>query len=378
MNLIAVDRLAVGNMASGAPPPIECRQLWRIFGANADRALTDIRSQGLTRKEAEDHFGCVIAVADVSFTVEKGEIFCIMGLSGSGKSTLLRHINRLIEPNAGTVLIDGQDIAGLGPKPLEALRSKTIGMVFQHMALWPHRTVRDNVSFGLEVRGVDRRTRYKAADRALEQVKLTGWETRYPDELSGGMQQRVGLARALAADPEILLMDEPFSALDPLIRKELQAQFLELAARVRKTTVFVTHDLEEAVRLGNRIAIMKDGIFVQVGTPEEILLNPKSEYVEAFVQGMSKLPLLTAEHVMQPMSPHSKPLVDDPATAIWVDPRTGFRKLVELATATEQPLLVGSAGRAVGVITRQCLFRAVQRDLGAETADGQGGPNSEG
>lgn len=364
-------------MAPGEPPPIECRQLWRVFGANGERALAEIRSQALGKKETEERFGCVVAVAGVSFTVEKGEIFCIMGLSGSGKSTLLRHINRLIEPSAGTVLIDGIDIASLGPKQLEVLRSKTIGMVFQHMALWPHRTVRDNVSFGLEVRGVDKRTRYDAADRALEQVKLEGWETRYPDELSGGMQQRVGLARALAADPEILLMDEPFSALDPLIRKELQGQFLELAARVRKTTVFVTHDLEEAVRLGNRIAIMKGGALVQVGTPEEILLSPKGDYVEAFVQGMSKLPLLTAEHVMQPLCSETHALVGNAATAVRVGPGTGFRKLVELATASERPLLVCSVGRPVGVISRECLFRAVQRDLGPATADRESDPKTE-
>jgi glycine betaine/proline transport system ATP-binding protein len=345
-------------------PPIECQGLWRIFGAQAKEAMAAVRVEGLSKADVQARFGCIVGVADVSFSVAKGEIFCIMGLSGSGKSTLLRHINRLIEPSAGTVLINGVDIAELPTRQLAALRSRTIGMVFQHMALWPHRTVRDNVAFGLEVRRVDKRTRYEAADRALAQVKLAGWETRYPDELSGGMQQRVGLARALAADPEILLMDEPFSALDPLIRKDLQDQFIELAAAVRKTTLFVTHDLEEAVRLGHRIAVMKDGAFVQVGTPEEILLNPRGDYVRAFVQGMSKLRLLTAERIMEPLAlsgPH-EPV--DMQGALRVDLRTDFERLVRLATETERPIVVCEAGRPVGLVSRKCLLRAVQGDLG--------------
>ena len=278
---------------------IECRHLWKIFGDHSADAMRAIQNEGLSKNEIRDKYRCVVGVQDASFTVGEGEVFCIMGLSGSGKSTLIRHINLLIEPTYGEVFIEGQDISQLGTVELRALRSTKIGMVFQNMALMPHRTVRDNVAFALEVRGIDRDVRYQTADQAIETVELQGWNDRYPDELSGGMQQRVGLARAIAADPHILLMDEPFSALDPLIRRQLQDQFLTLSAEMKKTTLFITHDLDEAIRIGHRIAIMKDGALVQIGTPEEIVTDPVDDYVADFVAGISKLQLVTAQKVMQ-------------------------------------------------------------------------------
>ena len=246
---------------------IECRNLWRIFGSRSAEALAAAKAGTVDKESALKQFGRVIGVADASFTVGKGEIFCIMGLSGSGKSTLLRHVNRLIEPTSGSVHVDGQDVMGLSDCELRALRARKIGMVFQHMALWPHKTIAGNVAFGLEVQGVEKAACRDAAEQALEKVGLGGWGERYPDELSGGMQQRVGLARALAADPDILLMDEPFSALDPLIRCDLQDEFLSLSEKSHKTTLFITHELEEAMRIGHRIAVMKDGRIEQTGTP---------------------------------------------------------------------------------------------------------------
>ena len=248
-----VGRETKGGRAFASPealmtePIIECRHVWKIFGKRALEALSAIRDQGMTKAQIVERFDCILGVADASFTVRQGEIFCIMGLSGSGKSTLVRHINRLIDPTAGQILVNGEDIGKKNPEELRRMRALEIGMVFQNMALFPHRTVRDNVAFGLEVRQVAREHRWALADEKLRMVQLADWGDRFPDELSGGMQQRVGLARALAADPGILLMDEPFSALDPLIRRQLQEQFLDLAKVMRKTTVFITHDLDEAI-----------------------------------------------------------------------------------------------------------------------------------
>jgi glycine betaine/proline transport system ATP-binding protein len=257
---------------------IECRRVSKVFGA--DGQMPNVRKwRDLSKSAIADKFKCIVGVADVSFCVRRGEIFCIMGLSGSGKSTLVRHINRLINPTSGEILVNGERIDLMGAAQLRKLRNETVGMVFQHVALLPHRTVRDNVAFPLELRADAARKRQEIADAKLDLVHLAGWGDRYPDELSGGMQQRVGLARALAADPDILLMDEPFSALDPLIRCRLQDQFLELSCQLRKTTVFITHDLEEALKLGDRIAIMRDGRFVQIGRPEEIVASPADDYV---------------------------------------------------------------------------------------------------
>ena len=346
-------------------PAVECRNLWKIYGERSAEALVAARDHHAGKDAILGEFGCVLGVADASFQVAPGEIFCIMGLSGSGKSTLLRHINRLIEPTAGEVIVEGQPVTDLAPAQLRALRSKTIGMVFQHMALWPHRTLRDNVAYGLEVRGVDPRARAEAAERALAQVQLSGWQDRYPDELSGGMQQRVGLARALAADPGILLMDEPFSALDPLIRRELQDEFLELAKTMHKTTLFITHDLDEAVRLGHRVAIMKDGFIVQQGRPEEIVTRPGGEYVSKFVSSMSTLGFLTAAdlvHAGGGAAPDAH-AVDGPVVGPVVGPDTNIRELLVAFDAGAGELVVRSADETLGVVTPGSIMRAVHRDL---------------
>ncbi len=259
--------------------------VFKVFGDSPEEALK-LLDQGKTKQEILAATGNSIGVFDASFTIEAGEIFVVMGLSGSGKSTLVRMLNRLIEPTAGRIVVDGQDINALSDRQLRALRRKDISMVFQSFALMPHMTVLDNTAFGLELAGVDREERRQQAALALEQVGLAGWAESYPDELSGGMQQRVGLARALASDPSILLMDEAFSALDPIIRTEMQSELLRLQEVKRRTIVFISHDLDEAMRIGDRIAIMKDGQVVQVGTPDDILRNPANDYVRNFVRGV--------------------------------------------------------------------------------------------
>ena len=341
-------------------PPVECRNLWKIFGERAEEALQAIRQEGLGKTEVLERLNCVVGVADASFSVGAGEIFCIMGLSGSGKSTLVRHINRLIEPTDGLVLFKGENVNAFDTDHLRKLRSHDIGMVFQHMALLPHRNVRDNVAFALELRKVDRKTRLDVAGRALQAVELAGWENHYPDELSGGMKQRVGLARALAADPEVLLMDEPFSALDPLIRRQLQEQFLQLSKKMKKTTVFITHDLDEAIRLGDHIAIMKDGRLVQIGTPEEIVTNPRDDYVADFVAGISRLKIVYAHTVMQPIDAYRAnggAALDDAPTA---PPGVDLDHLVNLACDTDKPTLIVADGKPVGVVTKRALLRGIQ------------------
>ena len=259
--------------------------VFKVFGDQPQQAL-ELVKQGLTKEDILARTGSSIGVFDASFTIEAGEIFVVMGLSGSGKSTLVRMLNLLIEPTAGRILIDGSDISQLKDAQLRALRRKDISMVFQSFALMPHMTVLDNTALGLELAGVSTKERHAAAAQALEQVGLAGWGASYPDELSGGMQQRVGLARALASDPSILLMDEAFSALDPIIRTEMQSELLRLQSVKRRTIVFISHDLDEAMRIGDRIAIMKDGQVVQVGTPEDILRNPADDYVRSFVRGV--------------------------------------------------------------------------------------------
>ncbi len=339
---------------------IRCEGIWKIFGEKSQQAMEAIRSQGLSKHDIRDKFDCVVGVQDASFSVGRGEIFCIMGLSGSGKSTLIRHINRLIEPTSGKIYIEGENVNAMNARDLRALRAQRIGMVFQSMALMPHRTVQENVAFSLEVRGVADAQRAKVA-QAIEAVDLTGWEKKYPDELSGGMQQRVGLARALAADPTILLMDEPFSALDPLIRKQLQTTFMELSAKLHKTTVFITHDLDEAIRIGDRIAIMKDGVLVQIGTPEQIVTEPADDYVAEFVAGISKLDLVTAARIMQPLAQYEA--ANGPQdTTVWSSAAPGdkLNTLVDLAVGSDHPILIKSDGTTVGVVTRRALLRGIQ------------------
>ncbi len=264
---------------------IRIEHVFKVFGDSPKLAL-DLVRKGASKQEVMEQTGQSIGVFDANFTIEAGETFVVMGLSGSGKSTLVRMLNRLIEPTSGAIVVDGHDINKLGDRELRALRRKDISMVFQSFALMPHLTVLDNTAFGLELAGVGRQERLAAAEQALEQVGLAGWGASYPDELSGGMQQRVGLARALASDPAILLMDEAFSALDPIIRTEMQSELMRLQEVKRRTIVFISHDLDEAMRIGDRIAIMKDGQVQQVGTPDEILRNPANGYVRAFIQGV--------------------------------------------------------------------------------------------
>lgn len=274
---------------------IEVRNIYKIFGPHPDRWLSEARN-GLSKEAMLERSGHTLGLRDISLTIKEGDIHVIMGLSGSGKSTLIRHFNRLIEPSAGQILVDGVDVVGLKPKDLERFRQQKMSMVFQRFGLLPHRTVLDNVAYGLAVQGMRRAQRNERAMHWLEQVGLSGFEAQYPHQLSGGMQQRVGLARALATDAEILLMDEAFSALDPLIRHEMQDQLLALQARLNKTIVFITHDLDEALRLGSRIAILKDGELIQEGTPEDILLSPANDYIESFLQDVNRGKVLNASH----------------------------------------------------------------------------------
>ncbi|MGN7469611.1 quaternary amine ABC transporter ATP-binding protein [Brevibacillus sp. SAFN-007a] len=279
-------------------PKIKVENLTKIFGRQPQRALPLVK-KGKTKQEIAKETGLTLGVNQASFEVHAGEIFVIMGLSGSGKSTLVRLLNRLIEPTEGRILIDGTDIVSMNTEQLQEVRRKKLGMVFQKFALFPHRTVLENAAYGLEIQGIPKAEREAKAKASLELVGLAGWEASYPDQLSGGMQQRVGLARALANEPDVLLMDEAFSALDPLIRKDMQDELLELQSTMQKTIIFITHDLDEALKIGDRIALMKDGAIVQIGTPEEIMTNPANEYVERFVEDVDRSKVLSAENVMK-------------------------------------------------------------------------------
>ncbi|HDP81475.1 MAG TPA: glycine betaine/L-proline ABC transporter ATP-binding protein [Spirochaetes bacterium] len=276
---------------------ITVENVYKIFGKHPERALKML-NEGKSKNEIMEKTGHAVGVVNASFTVHEGETLVVMGLSGSGKSTLLRCVNRLFEPTSGKVLVDGTDVLALDEKELREFRRYKFGMVFQRFALFPHRTVIENTEFGLEIQGVDKEARKAKSMESLDLVGLKGWENSYPEQLSGGMQQRVGLARALAVDPDILLMDEAFSALDPLIRAEMQDELISLQNKVKKTILFITHDLDEALKLGDRIVLMKDGKIVQVGTPEEILTNPATAYVERFVENVDMTRVLTAKDVM--------------------------------------------------------------------------------
>jgi len=340
---------------------ITLRNVWKIFGMAAEEAMQAVQERGLGKPEILSEFGCVVGLADCSFSVRRGEIFCIMGLSGSGKSTLVRHINRLIEPTSGTIEVLGEDICALENEALRQMRSLHIGMVFQHMALLPHRTVRDNVAFPLQVRGEPKGKRWEISQNCLKMVNLEGFEDRFPRELSGGMQQRVGLACALASDPEILLMDAPFSALDPLIRRQLQNQFLDLSGRLNKTTIFITHDLDEAIRIGDRIAIMKDGRIVQIGTPEHIVTQPADEYVSDFVEGISKLKLVFAHSVMLDFASYKWPKGTSPETAERAHLGASLDSLIDIATITDSPILiVDDRKKPCGVIDKTTLLKGIK------------------
>ncbi len=328
---------------------IEVRNLFKIFGPESGKAMEKLKA-GMTKDDLLQKFGHTVGIDDVSFEVEQGEIFVVMGLSGSGKSTLVRCLNRLIEPTAGEVFIDGEVVTGLSPDKLRAVRQKKMAMVFQRFALFPHRTILQNVAYGLEIQGVNKQTREEKAMEMLSTVGLKDWGAVYPDQLSGGMQQRVGLARALAVDPDILLMDEPFSALDPLIRKEMQEELMELQSNMQKTIIFITHDLDEALKLGDRIAIMKDGQIVQLGTPEEILTNPSTEYVANFVTDVDRSRVLKAENVM--IRPRALVKASD-------GPRLALRKMKEEELSS---IFVVGEGRTLrGIVFVDRALEAVEK-----------------
>lgn len=276
---------------------LEVKHLTKIFGKRQKQALEMVQ-QAKSKTEILEKTGATVGVYDVNFEVQTGEIFVIMGLSGSGKSTLIRLLNRLIDPTSGDIYIDGQDVAKMNEEELREVRRHKLNMVFQNFGLFPHRTILENTEFGLEVRGVDKEERTRLAEQALDNAGLLSFKDQYPDQLSGGMQQRVGLARALANNPDILLMDEAFSALDPLIRREMQDELLDLQAEHERTIIFITHDLNEALRIGDRIAIMADGQIMQIGTGEEILTNPANDFVREFVEDVDRSKVLTAQNIM--------------------------------------------------------------------------------
>lgn len=355
---------------------IDCRGVWKVFGKRAAAALQAISSRGLSKTEVLREFECVVGVSDANLQVRKGEIFCIMGLSGSGKSTLIRLLNRLIEPTAGSISVKGRDLVKLNARDLRAMRSQHIGMVFQNVALLPERTVLENAAFGLEVRGVPKAERLAVATRSLAKVGLSDWAQRYPKQLSGGMQQRVGLARALTADPEIILMDEPFSALDPLIRRQLQDEFRMLSKELGKSAVFITHDLDEAIRIGDRIAIMKDGVIVQTGTAEEIIMNPANDYVAEFVAGISHLHLVKAHSIMRPVAEFSARHADVPLAGLRrASSQADLSTLISLMLdAPHQALLITDGDAPAGVVTMRTLLLGVQGKDKAEAAAHAGAP----
>ena len=338
---------------------IEISNVWKIFGEKPEQALKAIHERGLTKSEVLAEFNSVVGVADVSLSVKRGEIFCIMGLSGSGKSTLVRHFNRLLEPTAGKILIEGTDVMALGVSALQQFRNEKIGMVFQNFALMPHRSVLDNVAMPLEIRRVSKNERMRQAAAILDIVELGAWGAKFAHELSGGMQQRVGLARALAANPDVLLMDEPFSALDPLIRRQLQDEFIRLSKILKKTTVFITHDLDEAVRIGDRIAIMRDGRVVQIGTAEDIVMHPADDYVADFVAGISRLKVVHAHAVMQPLDAYVAEKGPLSADAPRVDGSETLSTLINLAIDSDSAIIVSQDNVDAGVITRADLLRTV-------------------
>ncbi len=341
-------------------PAIQIQNVWKIFGNTSKEALDAIQNKKISKQEALEKYNSVIGVSNVSFDVKKGEIFCVMGLSGSGKSTLVRHINRLLEPTSGKILINNQDVMKFNKENLQVLRNKKIGMVFQNFALMPHRSVLDNIAMPLEIRGISKNDRLDAANNILNIVELQGWGNKYAHELSGGMQQRVGLARALAADPEFLLMDEPFSALDPLIRRQLQTEFIKLSKKMKKTTVFITHDLDEAVRVGHRIAIMRDGTVVQIGTPEEIVINPADEYVADFVKGISRLKVVQAKTIMQSLKDYESKFGSLEKDIEKVDENDLLSKLIETSISKDKPIVVSNKkNENIGVITQSDLLKAV-------------------
>ena len=336
---------------SGAPL-IRARGVWKIFGAKADRIIGTPEAE-LSRRELLEQTGCVAAVRDVSIEVWPGEVFVVMGLSGSGKSTLVRTLIRLIEPTAGEIEIAGRDVMKASRAELRELRRHSVSMVFQHFGLLAHRRVLDNVAFGLEIRGVSKADRNARAREVLTLVGLEDVADQFPDQLSGGMQQRVGVARAFAVNPDVMLYDEPFSALDPLIRRDMQDEICRLQAETGKTMIFITHDLPEALRLGDRIAIMRDGAIVQLGTPEEIVGAPADEYVTNFVRDVPRSHVLTLRWVMRDAAPGEE--TDGPR----LDIATTVRRAVPVLAASEKPVCAVENGNVVGLVDRDTVLTAI-------------------
>jgi glycine betaine/proline transport system ATP-binding protein len=346
-------------------PKVVCDGLWKVYGPRPERIVGSPDAL-LPRDELRDKTGCVAAVADVSFEVGEGEVFVVMGLSGSGKSTLVRCLTRLIEPTAGKLELSGVDVLSCSPQELREVRRRKVSMVFQHFGLLPNRRVRDNVAYGLEIAGMDRAERSERADEVIGLVGLSGFESSYPDELSGGMKQRVGLARALASHPEILLLDEPFSALDPLIRAEMQAEIVRLQRQMRTTMVFITHDLREALRLGDRIAVMRDGRVVQIGTAAELLESPADDYVRDFTADVPRALVLTAADIAEPLDPGGVP----PTRTVGAD--TLLRDCIPAVTDGEGLLVVDGEDRVLGAIGRRRVLMAIHGGRQAPVADPEG------
>ena len=334
--------------------------LWKIFGPKADSIMKSPDAQ-LSRKELQEKTGHVVGIRDVGFDVAPGEVFVVMGLSGSGKSTLVRLLTRLIEPTAGTVKLFGEDITAMADKALLDTRRRKVSMVFQHFGLLPHRKVVDNIAFGLEVRGEGKGERRNRAQEMVDLVGLSGYENNYPDQLSGGMQQRVGLARALAANPDILMFDEPFSALDPLIRRDMQNEVIRLHHEVGKTMVFITHDLAEALKLGDRILIMRDGEIIQIGTPDEVVGAPADEYVRDFVSDVPKSHVLTLKWVMREAKAGE---VDATSPSLQSDQIV--RDAARVVLDHHGPCRVVDGDKVVGVVDDEDILRVVVAEEGLE------------
>ena len=344
--------LATGSSSGVAQPDFSVRNLWKIFGSRAAQIPQDASLRDLSGPEILERTGCVTAVRDMSFDVARGEVFVVMGLSGSGKSTLVRCLSRLIEPTAGQVLLEGTDLTQMSEAALREVRRRRVSMVFQHFGLLPHRTVLGNVSYGLEVRGAKRADRLRRAQEVVELVGLQGYERRFPDQLSGGMQQRVGLARALANDPDVLLFDEPFSALDPLIRRDMQAEVVRLHKEMGKTMIFITHDLSEALKLGDRILIMRHGELVQIGTGDELVGAPADDYVADFVSEVPRADVLTLRWIARPVDavPDLGPVL--PASTV-------IRDAVPTILSSRAPVRVVDGDRTLGVVERDDVLRLV-------------------
>jgi glycine betaine/proline transport system ATP-binding protein len=333
-------------------PLIDVSGVWKVFGPKADR-IVGTPDAGLGRAQLREKTGCVVAVRDVSFEVYPGEVFVVMGLSGSGKSTLVRTLIRLIEPTAGRISIGGRDVMSAAPAELREMRRHDVSMVFQHFGLLAHRRVIDNVAFGLEIRGMPKAERLSRAREVLRVVGLEDVENQFPDQLSGGMQQRVGVARAFAGNPKVMLYDEPFSALDPLIRRDMQDEVCRLQVETGQTMVFITHDLLEALRLGDRIAIMRDGAIVQLGMPEEVVGSPADDYVANFVRDVPRSHVLTLRWIMR--DPHPDEVLDGPRLPV----ATVVRDAVPALAGSDRPVLAVDGDRVVGVVDRVHVLEAI-------------------